>query len=104
MKIFSLETKKQKVWWSIILGIVTSLIVSKLSYRSYIPQCVELCASRLTFGYPWRALDGTQVINTFDFIIKIIADTIFWTLVVFMILFIIRHFRNKQNQVPVKAL
>lgn len=106
MKIFSFESRGVLVGWSVGLGLIL-LYISNIF--SELPQvCTDLpCAH--TSGFPWAlkvsdfsSYKESEVIDTHFVLFNLAADLFFWIILVFIILFTIRHFRNKKASNSIK--
>lgn len=100
MKIFSLESKKHLVLWSLAAAFLITKLISDKTFR-YIPwvgHCdISGCFSTggTQFGFP-------LVVKVADFsFVKVmifqLANYLFWFLVVFIVLSLIRYFRKKNK-------
>ena len=124
MKIFSLQSKTGLVVWSAVLGFAfnfVGLIFSTINHwvdfesgkanPSILAGSSHLISIKCDYGFPFRFYDklisfgGHVPVETgikpiwFYFWI----DSVFWILVVFIILLIIRYFRKKNYQIPTKV-
>src|SRR3989344_411053 len=114
MKIFSLETKKHLVGWSLVVGIITSVFVNKVSFIPELNNCVSLgtfgiastapvfCFSgQGSYGFPIRLSEGyTRVgLPTLYERMQPFINNLFWIISVFIVLSLIRHFRNKNEAI-----
>lgn len=114
MKIFSLESKISLAVWSLILGLVVTLVLYILSQRVVtagaggVPtNCLGaytnclLSFTKTDYGWPFHFYDSnlgysltpdnTQPIN----LLNLIYDLAFWILSAFVILFVIKNLKNK---------
>lgn len=91
MKVFSLQTKKHLVGWSVLLGVIVDYIIIKLTYGGY--ACIQVVGAQCPSGYAgwpfkfdiWKQTDYLNL-----------PDLFFWIIISFIILFATRHF-NKNN-------
>src|SRR3989344_4125851 len=93
MKIFSLETKKHLVGWSVIFSIMLFLYSSFL-FTKTVP-CNDnffsfIAGNCKSFGWPYS-------FTFFDPPTKLLVDFIFWIIVSLIILSIIRHFKGRRD-------
>jgi len=95
MKIFSLQTKKHLVGWSMGLGIVVNILISLATLKSYQPICsisfLGPCTKIYTFGFP---LNNEH--RSGELLIPLL-DAIFWIIVSLIILSLIRFFKSKPS-------
>ena len=103
MKIFSLKSKTSLVLWAVVLGLFVNAVLFILSMRSYscssaafdnLPNSNEL-AICTTVGRPF-SLDVNIYTNTQNYVFYFFVNLIFWILVVFMVLSLIRYFKYKK--------
>lgn len=121
MKIFSLETKKHLVGWSVVLGMLLSLSV--FAYSPLTHESVEIRGSKAygSFGFPLqvkRQIVYDNMLNcppgaicesprlwpdygeprgyTFYYQLNFWLNLLFWFLVSLIILSLIRHFKNRK--------
>lgn len=102
MKIFSLESKKHLVVWSVVLGFAVNIVLNKITFKTN--QCIpnplgvmDGCVYNTIYGFPFPYWEGGFVNPPFDNLYKF--NFIFWILIVFIILSLVRHFRKKNNQI-----
>ncbi len=119
MKIFSLETKEHLIIWGVGLGVAIGVIVLQLTqFIIGIKECKgSVCTamfddrlaqkgwpfmSQSEFsGFPYQPypvdnLSWKATLNSFEFW----GNLIFWILVVFIILSLVRYFRKRNIQIP----
>lgn len=96
MKIFSLETKKHLVGWSVSFALI--LFVGSNYFMQSIFGCHEPVNLRYAPFCPGRPIAIDLSRNSFGVnqLLVLITDFIFWFLVVLIILSLIRHFRYKK--------
>lgn len=97
MKIFSLQSKIISLIWSLILGTAINLIVNILT-RSYQGGCGSALycpiAHTLTYGWPMNVTAYGLVVNFWP---SMIINSIFWAIVVFIVLSLVRYFKHKNK-------
>ena len=124
MEIFSLETKKHLVGWSVVLGLALGILVNGLvayspcrptqpGYTGELTFAMDACIQNLQFrGFPFKysSYGRAQIYygnEAKDAILGIykseIFNVLFWALVVFIILNLARYFIKKQNQFGLKS-
>jgi hypothetical protein len=102
MKIFSLESKTGLVAWSVVLGFLVNAVVYFTTrhvdilggFSSSDLSPVNVTSFGLPFHYYTTGTDLSHLFYPFNLL--------FWILVVFIILFIIRYFRKKHYQISSK--
>ena len=104
MTIFSLQTKKHLVGWSLVFGFFINLILSyltpdykNLSYCTSDGICTTIYGKQLTnFGFPFN-VDIQNAYGLLDFfVLEFWLNFIFWIIVSFVILSLIRHFKTRK--------
>ena len=108
MIIFSLQTKKHLLGWSMGLGLMTNFIINyltavskNLSSCSPSGVCTQIYGSRLTnFGFPFVA-DVHDANNWWGFIpLEFWYNLLFWFFGSLIILSLIRYFRYRKAGFP----
>ena len=97
MKIFSLQSKTGLAVWSVVVGLVLSILIS-ISTQAYTESAFQtVCASSYAHGWPAvvrvSVCQGNNYFsfnNTNEWI-----NLFFWILVVLIILSLIRYFKKK---------
>ncbi len=106
MKIFTLETKKHLVGWSILIGGVVGYIIQRLSMNAEFntisnpySRSGKGVESILHFGLPWRqSVNASAGYEASTLLINMLANIIFWIIIMLVTLLIIRKLRDRQGQ------
>lgn len=91
MKIFSLQTKKHLVGWSVVWGLFINFVAKLVTYRKDTcnPWVMDTCTKIESYGYPWRYYEtgGKYEVELSNF------NIYFWLFVSLIILSLIRYFK-----------
>jgi hypothetical protein len=91
MKIFSLQSRKDLIWFSVILGLILNIVVRMISSEYTEADCGELCL-RHTEGWPF-------IYNSFNTGLSasyiFLYNLIFWILIVFGLLNLFKYFKSR---------
>ena len=104
MKIFSLESKTSLMLWSVALGVVITFILTLFYRTTYVVndyssickagmKCIEKIYA-IKFGWP-VALDSSISWSLSKTALVFISNSVFWFLVIFIILSLISYFQYK---------
>ncbi len=108
MKLFSLESKLSLVGWSVLSGLLANTLFYYFS-KVKIFDCFDLDCQRevIDYGWPFKFLPyklngyvpSTVKEILFYPVIRyiFILDSLFWILIVFIILSLIRYFKKKNT-------
>ncbi len=102
MKIFSLETKKHLVGWSLGLGVILLIISygwgrNEFSCGSYEAGVMDRCVSYFKYGWPIKFYSPSDGFSAPVFLFtSFLINYIIWILASLLILFIIRHFKYRK--------
>jgi len=109
MKIFSLQSKIGLVAWSVVLGSALFFISDKISIISNPSPGINIPEESsylqgIPFHYEFHQtfLAPGGIIYFADRPWILLYNFIFWILVVFVVLFVVRHFKKKNIQLPSK--
>ncbi len=102
MKIFSLETKKYVLGWSVVLGALTNWAIMILTTRSsnglsldsHSVACSDCYQAHM--GWPFALKYAALIRYDYENRLAGAGNFIFWIFIVFIILSLVRHFRNKK--------
>lgn len=121
MKIFSLQSKTGLVVWSAVLGLIIGILDNFFISYSLCNPVASSSLGELTangyncmeglraYGYPFVSHITSTVVGFVDFgltqshHLNDFLNILFWILVVFIILFISRYFKKKNNQITLKV-
>ncbi len=101
MKIFTLESKKNLFVWTLILAgtmdfIFSRFLIFKIQCESDVIGTITVCDAH---GWPFLSQpQGGYAGSMAKDLMYVLWNFIFWILVAFIILSLIRHFRIKKNQ------
>jgi large-conductance mechanosensitive channel len=108
MKIFNPQSKKSLFYASLVIGLVLNIFSMLMVVRSFSSGALEYMTKNTfrgvplpisTFGYSGDiAINSVKYTDPYVFI-PFILNFIFWILVVFMILFIIRKIKYKKTDI-----
>jgi hypothetical protein len=102
MKIFSLETKKHLLGWSLICGVALNLLLNRITFVIVSPPTCQtidsISCNSGSYGFPLNVHFGNFQEDVLAVTLKQevfpILNYFIWILVVFIILSLIRHFRK----------
>jgi hypothetical protein len=106
MKIFSLETKTNLVGWSLVLGILISGLVACVFHQQAV--FFDGGSTSNLFGAPfeWSIFHHQELLKTHYYsysLVGLFYNILFWGLVVFIFLSLVRYFRKKNNKITSKV-